>query len=77
MRFRVQGSGFRVQRFSVSGFRGSAFQGYFSLVDLFCKIPMNLEPLTATNIPNSVLEEKNNEKFEEFGKLKAKFYRNV
>jgi hypothetical protein len=29
------------------------------------------------NIPNSVLKEKNNEKFEEFGKLKAKFYRNV
>jgi hypothetical protein len=24
-----------------------------------------------------VLKEKNNEKFEEFGKLKAKFYRNV
>jgi hypothetical protein len=74
MRFRVQGSGFWVLG---SGFRGSAFQGYFSLVDLFCKIPMNLEPLTATNIPNSVLKEKNNEKFEEFGKLKAKFYRNV
>jgi hypothetical protein len=51
--------------------------------NLFCRASFltpdtrHLKPNSCVNIPNSVLKEKNNEKFEKFGKLKAKFYRNV